>query len=41
MKFVTPEIEVLKFEQMDVIAASPENGSNTDSPDLGDVFFDE
>ena len=24
MKFTTPEIELVKFEQMDVIAASPE-----------------
>ena len=39
MKFVTPEIEVLKFEQMDVIAVSVTSSEpNPDlPPDLGDV----
>ena len=35
MKFVTPEIEVLKFEQMDVIAVSPDDtSSEVSAPEL-------
>ena len=33
MKFVTPEVEVIKFEQVDVIATS---GTNTGAPTLPD-----
>lgn len=40
MKFVTPDVELIKFEQIDVIATSTENeGDGSGDPETDDIAF--